>query len=496
MPLHARSAALLGYHQRAGESASLGSIETIFEWIARHETVLSGIAAAIVIVGVVVAPVVRALRRLTRRAPGEPAAPSAPFVDAPAPQEDDARPSVAVMPFVDRSPGVTMDGLCDGLLEDLIAALSRIKPFFVIARSSMLTYRDRDVDPRDVARELGVRYVITGSVVTSGDALRLTAELVDARTGEQVDTQRFERPQAELFDLQDDIVHHVVASLQPALKGAEADRAQRSETESLDAWAIVNRAHIRLNQNLSDRDATLAAIADARRALELDSEYGLAWAVLGLALALAWTHRFETASSELDVEAGAASRRAAELDPNDAAVQHCVGATMGNLGRTAEAVRAYTRALELDPNAAASYGGLGAALVFAKRAEDAKDSLDKAIRLSPRDPLLYHWVAYRGLAELVIGRFEQARDDARASLDRVRGRVALAVLAVAQANLGAQADARAAYDELRALDPAVNPAGWANVVESTVREDYERSQLVEGMWLASGLARDDAEPRD
>ncbi len=470
----------------------MGSIETIFDWIARHETVLSGIAAAIVIVGVVITPVVRGLRRLARQArPGATVA-SAPVVDAPAPLEDEARPSIAVLPFVDRSPGTTMDGLCDGLLEDLIAALSRVKPFFVIARSSMLTYRDRDVDAREVARELGVRYVVTGSIVTSGDALRVTAELVDARSGEQVDTQRFERPQAELFSLLDDVTHHIVAALQPALKVAEADRARRSETESLDAWAIVNRAHIRLNQDLSDRDATLAAIADARAALRLDPDYGLAWAVLGLALALAWTHRFETDAADPSTEARDAARRGAQLDPNDAAVQHCLGATMGNLGRTEDAVRAYQRALELDPNAAASYGGLGAALIYTGRAEEAKDAIDRAIRLSPRDPLLYHWLAYRGFAELIVGRFEQARDDARASLDRVRGRVALAVLAVAQANLGAQSEARAAYDDLLALDPNVHPSGWAAVVEPAVREEYERSQLVEGMWLASGLARDEA----
>jgi tetratricopeptide (TPR) repeat protein len=318
--------------------------------------------------------------------------------------------------------------------------------------------------------------------------LRVTAELVDARSGHQVDSHRFERPQAELFSLQDDITHHIVAALEPALKSAEADRARRSETESLDAWAIVNRAHIRLNQDLGDHDAVVGAIEAAREALRLDPEYGLAWAVLGLALSLAVAQRVDVAADQ--EKALEAARRAVQLDPTDAAVQHCLGATMGNLGRTPEAVRAYERALELDPNAAASYGGLGAALVFAKRAEDAKDALDRAIRLSPRDPLLYHWLSYRGLAELVVGRFEQARDDARASLDRVPGRTALAVLAVACANLGAKSDARAAYDALSKLDPETHPDRWTRLIRATAREDYELSQLVEGMWLASGLARD------
>lgn len=468
----------------------MDSIETVFDWIARNESVLSGLAAAIVIVGVVITPVVRAIRRLVRASANSPQSPvaSVNVLEAPG----GGRPSIAVLPFADRSPGTTLDGLCDGLLEDVISALSRVKPFFVIARSTMLTYRGRDVAPRDVARELGVRYVLAGSVVTSSGMLRVTAELVDAATGRQVDHQRFERPLDELFALQDDITHHIVAALEPALKVAEADRAKRSETRSLDAWAIVNRAQIRLNQDLSDRESILAAIADARAALELDPDYGMAWAVLGLGLALAGAQGIETDPPTTREDALEAARRAVQLDPTDAAIHHCLGATMGNLGRTLDAIRAYERALELDPNAAASYGGLGSALIFAKRSEDAKDALDRAIRLSPRDPLLYNWLAYRALAELVVGRFEQARDDARASMDLVRGRTALAVLAVACANVGAQIEARAAYDELLAQNPDTHPDRWATLVAPIVRADFERSHLVEGMWLASGLARGDA----
>jgi len=469
----------------------LPQIETVFDWIARHETVLSGLAAAIVIVGVVITPVVRAMRRLVTHSREDASSEASGVAALETP--DDGRPSIAVLPFTDRSPGSTLDGLCEGLLEDVIAALSRVKPFFVIARSSMLTYRDREVDPRDVARELGVRYVLAGSVVTSGDALRVTAELVDAASGRQVDHHRFERPLDELFSLQDELTHHIVAALEPALKGAEADRARRSETRSLDAWAIVNRAQIRLNQDLGDPAAIAAAIADAREALRLDPDYGLAWAVLGLALSLANSHGMETDSPSEGEEAAESVRRAVQLDPTDAAIHHCFGASMGNLGRTADAVRAYEHALELDPNAAASHGGRGAALVFAKRAEDAKEALDRAIRLSPRDPLLYHWLGYRALAELVVGRFEQAREDARASLDRIPSRTAWAVLAVACANLGAQSEARAAYDELINVDPEAHPDRWALFMQGAAREEYERSHLVEGMWLASGLARSEAD---
>ena len=163
---------------------------------------------------------------------------------------------------------------------------------------------------------------------------------------------------------------------------------------------------------------------------------------------------------------------------------------MGNLGRTPEAVRAYERALEIDPNSAASCGGLGAALIFAQRAEDGRDSLDRAIRLSPRDPLLYHWLAYRGLSELVMGRFEQARDDARASVERTPGRTGLSVLAVALAHLGAREDAHAAYDRIQEFETGLHPDQWEGVVGSAARNDAERSRLFEGMWLASGLSRD------
>ena len=465
-------------------------IETLFDWIGQHESVLSGVAAAIVIVGVIVTPVVRAIRRLSRRTRQESNA-----AGEPSPGElreiDEGRPSIAVLPFVDRSPGVTLDGLCDGLTEDLISALSRVKPFFVIAHSSMLTYHGSAANARDVARDLGVRYVLAGSVTTSGNSLRVSSELVDARSGRQVDAQRFERPLDELFALQDDITLHIVAALAPALKSAEADLARRSETSSLDAWAIVNRAHMQLSQNLSDADAVRKAIADCRRALELDAEYGLAWAVLGLALSLSRSHFAGGVKGDTRAEAEEAVRRAVSLDPGDATVHHCLGATMGNLGRTAEAVRAYRRALEIDPNSAASSGGLGAALVFVQRAEEGRDALDRAIRLSPRDPLLYHWLAYRALCELVVGRFEQARDDARASVERTEGRTGLSVLAVALAHLGARDDAQAAYDRLQQLESGLHPRQWAAVTESAARNDAERSRLVEGMWLASGLSRED-----
>jgi tetratricopeptide (TPR) repeat protein len=358
----------------------------------------------------------------------------------------------------------------------------------------MLTYRDRDADAREVARELGVRYVLAGQVVTSGSSLRVSCELVDARSGHQVDAQRFERPLAELFALQDDITQHIVAALAPALKSAEAARARRSETGSLDAWALVNRAHIRLSQDLGDADAIRSAVADCRRALELDDDYGLAWAVLGLALSLAHGQKIEGLPNDNMEEALAAVRRAVALDPDDATVHHCHGATMGNLARTDEGVRAYERALAIDPNAAASLGGLGAALVFARRAEEGKDALDRAIRLSPHDPLLYHWLGYRGLCELVVGRFEQARDDARASVERTPSRTGLAVLAVALAHLGEIPEARAVYDRLRALDARVHPESWATFLSTTWRSDVERARLVEGMWLASGLARGEGSP--
>lgn len=468
-------------------------IETVFDWIAQHEQVLSGVAAAIVIVGVVLAPIAGAMRRLRRRSssaePGRPALASV----GPLAEPGGGRPSIAVLPFVDRTPGATLDGLCDGLTEDVISALSRVKPFFVIAHSTMLAYRESQMDARDVGRELGVRYVLAGHVVTSSGALRVSSELVDARSGVQVDAQRFERPLAELFALQDDITQHIVAALAPALKGAEAARARRSETASLDAWALVNRAHIRLSQDIGDVESIRAAVADCRRALELDAEYGLAWAVMGLALSLARGRRLTDLSDDPSREALDAVQRAVALDPDDATVHHCRGATMGNLGRTAEGVRAYERALAIDPNAAASLGGLGAALFFSGRAEDGRAALDRAIRLSPRDPLLYHWLAYRSLCELIVGRFEQARDDARASVERTPSRAGLAALAVALAHLGALEEAHVTYDRLTNLEPGLHPDAWGRYLGPSIRSETERERLIEGMWLASGLARDHGE---
>lgn len=423
-----------------------------FQWIGANEAVLSGIAATIVIVGVLFTPVGRGLRALVRRGrAGGPGAPPAPGGDQPALVTD--RPSIAVLPFTNLSGEAEHDYLADGLSEDILLGLSRVKQFFVIARNSSFTYKGRPVDAQQVSRELGVRYVLEGSVRRVGDRVRVTAQLVDATTRSSAWAERFDRKLDEILQVDDEVTEAIVAALQPALRGAEAERARRAAPEDLTAWALVNRAWVAVQSDLGSPEAARAAIEACEEALRLDPEYAFAHAVLGHARSL--LAREGAGSAE---PAESAMQRAVQLGPDDPQVHYCRAALLGNLGRTAEGVRAWERALELDPNSAGARAGLGIARIYLRQPDRALASIDQALRLSPRDPLTYHWLANRALACALLGRWDEALEAARRSVERTGSQVGYAVLAAALARQGEDAAAHEAYAQLLRRVPGLDPA--------------------------------------
>jgi tetratricopeptide (TPR) repeat protein len=285
--------------------------------------------------------------------------------------------------------------------------------------------------------------------------------------------------------VQDEVSESIVGALHPALRLAEAERARRAPPENLDAWAIVNRAWTELQSDLSNPDTIAAAIRAVEGALELDPSYALGHAVLALAQSLgSWPGRQESAGED-GPDPLVAARRALELDPDDSRVQQIHGAVMGNLGRTADGVRAYERSLELDPNNAQTWGGLGAALLYLDRAEEGLRHLERAMQLSPRDPLVYHWRGQRALGCLIIGRYAEAEAEARASLERRQTRMAWLVRTVALGCLDRRDEARRAFREGESLAAGIAVADWERFAERVARTPEQAAQFVEAMRAAS-----------
>lgn len=451
-------------------------------WIGANESVLSGIAATIVIVGVLFTPVGRGVRALLRRRRGGSA-----LDEASEPEDADPplvrdRPSIAVMPFANLSGDPEHEFLADGLSEEIILGLSRVKQFFVIARNSSFTYKGRAPDAQRVSRELGVRYVLEGSVRKLGDRVRVSAQLVDASNRRTAWAERFDRPLEQIVHVDDEVTEAIVAALQPELRRAEADLARRAAPEDLTAWALVNQAWVAVQSDLGSREAAERAVAACEEALRLDPQYALGHAVLAHARSL--LAREGAGGAE---EAEASIRRALQLSDDDPLVHHCHAALLGNLGRTAEGARAWERSLALDPNSAAARAGLGISRIYLRQPDRALESIDQALRLSPRDPLTYHWLGNRALACALLGRWGEALEAAESSIQRTGSQAAYAVLAAALAEAGRLDEAHEAYEELRRRSPGLDPARFRRLVEN-IAPDADRARAVTGaVYRAAGV---------
>jgi TolB-like protein len=291
----------------------------------------------------------------------------------------------------------------DGMVEDLTTALSKIRWFFVIARNSSFTYKGQAVDVKQVGRELGVHYVLEGSVRKGGNRLRISALLVDAITGNHVWAERYDRDLADIFAVQDEITERVVSAIEPELYAAEHIRSQRKPPDSLDAWECVIRALSGIGQ--VTRAANTEAEALCRRAIAIAPDYGQAHSLL------AWTLMRRSVLSAggfaaVLPETTAEVRMALGLDDRDPWAHLMQGILFLRLGRSGEAVRAHRRALELNPNFALAHAVIGWTLTVEGANEEAVSSAEHALRLSPSDRLVGTYVS-RAMAD---AHFSAGRD--------------------------------------------------------------------------------------
>jgi adenylate cyclase len=377
------------------------------------------------------------------------------------------------MPFANLSGDPEHEFLADGLTEDIILGLSRMRQLFVIARGSCFTYKGRAVDAQQVSRELGVRYVLEGSVRKGGERIRVTAQLVDASTRSPVWSEQLDRKVEEILEVDDEVTEAIITALQPALRLAEVEHARRAAPEDLTAWSLVNRAWVTMQSDLGDTERAEAAIRACEEALALDPDYAFGHAVLAHARSLLVHQPVPRGAGSKALES---IRRALDLDPDDPLVHHCHAALLGNLGRTEEGVLAWERAIELDANNAGARAGLGISRIFMRRADQALESIESALRSSPRDPLVYHWLGYRAFALALVGRFDEAGEAAQASLQRRPSRLGYGVLAAVRAQQGRIDEAGDAWREFESR--------YAGIVA----EDYAK--------LAGALAPDPAHGRE
>jgi len=383
------------------------------------------------------------------------------------------RPSIAVLPFVNLSGDPQQDYFADGVVEDIIAALSRIGWLFVIARNSSFTYKDKVVDVKQVGRELGVRYVLEGSVRKAANRMRITGQLIDATTGAHIWADRFEGTLEDIFDLQDKMSESIVGAIAPQLERAEIERAVHKPTDSLDAYDHYLRGMAAFHR--ATREAIDEALPCFRKAFELDPDFAAAYGVAAWCIFWRKLNGWMT-DREKEIEEGARlARRAVELGKNDAIALTRGGHALGHFGGELNGCIALVdKALVLNPNLAAAWF-LGAFQRIARGEPDvAIERFQHVMRLSPLDPEMVRMQAGMAAAHLIAGRFEVAFSWAEKALRELPSfGLACGIGAASYALAGRMDEARRAISHLRQIAPHMSIANLKDWIPFRRPQDLE-----------------------
>jgi adenylate cyclase len=390
-----------------------------------------------------------------------------------------ARPALAVLPFANISGDAEQEYFADGISEDIITGLSKLRWFFVIARNSSFTYKGKAVDIKRTARELGVRYVLEGSVRKGGNRVRITAQLIDASTGNHIWADRYDGDLSDVFALQDEITKKVVAAIEPRLLEAEGLRSQSRSPDELDAWDMVIRANSlfwRLTKNETD-----LAIEMLQRAVDQYPEYAPAHSLLAFILLISGYIGSQQTEQQLK-RATALAGRAAELDDSDPWAHLALGFAAFMQRQTPMAASEFHRALSLNPNFAAAHGYLGWALAFDGQTALARAHLEEAMRLSPHDPQNAIFNTGLAIVHYLSGDYALAVEFSRKALQQRSAFTAgyrIHVASLAQA--GEIDEARKALTRLKEWHPDLSIA-W--IVQNVPYTHAVMDKFIEGMRKA------------
>jgi adenylate cyclase len=390
------------------------------------------------------------------------------------------KPSIAVLPFQDMSGDLEQCYFTDGVVEEITSALSRVRSFFVIARNSAFTYKGRSVDVKQVSRELGVRYVLEGSFRRDRRRVRITAQLIDATTGNHIWSDRYDGGIEDIFDLQDRITESVVGAIQPSILLAEIERIKRKRPESLDAYDHVLRAFPHVWA--LDEAANATALDHLSRAIEIERDYPLALALAAWCQARKITYNWTSALDETKAEGLRLARLAGGMQNDDPLVLTMLCAAHSVIGDLDVASALIEKALALDPNSAMAWNRSGWLNTYLIRPEIAIEHFRRAIRLSPFDPMNFNCILGIGNAHFAAGRYEEALSWWRKGmLERPDLTWPLRPMAASLGLLGRISEAREAVRQLRQGYPDITISKIMAIVPH--RGDYAR-RYAEGLRKA------------
>jgi TolB-like protein/class 3 adenylate cyclase/Tfp pilus assembly protein PilF len=373
------------------------------------------------------------------------------------------KPSIAVLPFSNMSGDAEQEYFADGMVEDIITALSRMTWLFVIARNSSFTYKGKAVDIKQVGRELGVRYVLEGSVRKAGNRVRITGQLIDASNGTHLWADRFDGGLEDVFNLQDEVTASVIGAISPKLEQAEIERAKRKPTEKLAAYDYFLRGMANIYQGT--KEANLDALLNFQSAIDIDPDFATAHGMRAYCYvwrkANGWMLDRERETAETEQSA----RKAARLGADDAVALCEAGFALAFVvGNLDDGVALIDRALLLNPNLATAWRFSGYVRVFLGEPDLAIEHLERAVRLSPLDPLIF--IVQNGivLAHFFAGRFEEALSWAQKTLRQNPNYAAAIIMAAVSAALAGRDDEmRKAVGRLYEIDPKSGISNFTNV---------------------------------
>jgi adenylate cyclase len=402
-------------------------------------------------------------------------------VPAASPAGFDDRRAIAVLPFANFSGDPEQEFFADGITEDIITMLAGWRAFPVIARASTFNYKGKNVDVKKIGEELGVRYVVEGSVRKSGRRVRVTVQLIRADTNHHIMAERYDRDLTDLFELQDEITHTIAGAIEPEVLKFERERIVERPEHNEDAYALYQRGvwhHYR-----HTKEDNLAAQDCFRRALAIDPQYPQATAALSLALCnagyLAWAEDQEASYAE-SFELG---QRAVGLDGRYPAARFALALVCAWTGRSDRSVAEFREAISLNPSYAAAHVILGSILNYRGQSEEGLALIEKGIRLSPADPRLFMWLPPLAAAHYQLRNYAKSVEVARRSWTlKPNWQQAAPYVVAGLAQLGKIDEARAALDDLKKLDPSLS------MLRTTLERLYTNqagiNHLLDGLRIA------------
>ena len=391
------------------------------------------------------------------------------------------KPSIAVLPFKNLSGDPEQERFVDGITDNIITELSRFRQLFVIASTSTFAYKGEAVPAQQVGRELGVQYILEGSVQKEGDTLRITAQLVDAIAGHHIWAESYDRDAKDLFAVQDDVTEKIVATLGSisggALVRAGQERARRKPTDSLEAYDLYLLGHeLELSFTKEDNAKGRQAL---EKAIELDPEFASAYAQLAWMHYWDWVYEWSDSPTESGELAFEIAKKAVALDDSDSETHWALG-FIYFYGRHQyeEGVAEYERAMALNPNHADIRANWGEVLALLGRAETGIEVVQQAMRLNPHYPEWYLWGL--GIGYYTARRYEEAI----AAFQRFQNHTvdSRSYLAASYAQLGRDEEAQAEVDKVLALDPEFSSARWAETLP--YKNQTDRDHFLDGMRKA------------